>query len=153
MEEHSAEELADYQRLNRLGEGDKVKNIHLQKSLIDVAEVLGGIVLKVLDIKRFWHHIESTLHVLICIIVIIPHSSLRINPEPLVTASVLPLMKAVRVHMAKFTPNVDMGCTQVLCDLLLLLHVHGPMSPLSPPGRRRPMSMNNLGPHVRPSRC
>jgi hypothetical protein len=113
MEEHSAAELTDRQRLNRLGEGDKVKDIHLEKSLIDVAEVLGGIVLKVLNIERFRHHIESTLHVLRCIIVIIPHSTLRISPEPLVTASVLLLMKAVRVRKAKFTPSVDMGCTQV----------------------------------------
>jgi hypothetical protein len=76
MEEHSAAELMDRQRLNRLREGDKVKNIHLQKSLIDVAKVLGDIVLKVLDIERFRHHIESTLHVLRCIIVVIPHSTL-----------------------------------------------------------------------------
>jgi hypothetical protein len=113
MEEHSAAELTDRQGLNRLGEGDKVKNIHLQKSLIDVAKVLGDIVLKVLNIERFRHHIESTLHVLRCIIVVIPHSTLRISPEPLVAASVLPLMKAVRVHKAKFAQSVDMGCPQV----------------------------------------
>jgi hypothetical protein len=53
MEEHSAEELADHQRLNRLREGDKIQNIHLEKSLIDVAEFLGGMALKVLDIERF----------------------------------------------------------------------------------------------------
>jgi hypothetical protein len=153
MEEHSAAELTDHQRLNRLGEVDKVKDIHLEKSLIDVAKVLGGIVLKVLDIEGFRHHIESTLHMLRCIIVIIPHSTLRISPEPLVIASVLPLMKAVQVCKAKFTPSVDMGCTQVPCDLLLLLHVHGPTSPLSPSGRRRPTSVNNLGPHMRPSSC
>jgi hypothetical protein len=70
-------------------------------------------VLKVLDIERFKHHIESTLHVLRCIIVVIPHSTLRISLEPLIAASVLPLMKAVRVHKAKFTPSVYMGCTQV----------------------------------------
>jgi hypothetical protein len=113
MEEHSAAKLMDHQRLNRLREGDKVKNIHLQKSLIDVAKVLGDIVLKVLDIERFRHHIESTLHILRCIIVVIPHSTLRNSPEPLVAASVLPLMKAVRVHKAKFTPGVDMGCPQI----------------------------------------
>jgi hypothetical protein len=109
MEEHSAAELTDHQWLNRLGECDKVKNIHLEKSLIDVAKVPGGIVLKVLDIEGFRHHIESTLHVLRCIIVIFPHSMLRISPEPLVIARVLPLMKAVRIRKAKFTPSVDMG--------------------------------------------
>jgi hypothetical protein len=109
MEENSAAELTDHQRLNRLREGDKVKQVHLEKSLIDKAKVPGDILLKVLDIEGFWHHIESALHVLRCIIVIIPHSTLRISPELLVTASVLPLMKAVRVHKAKFTPSVDMS--------------------------------------------
>jgi hypothetical protein len=109
MEEHSATKLTDHHRLNRLGEGDKVHNIHLEKSLIDEAKVPGDILLKVLDIEEFRHHIESTLHELRSIIVIIPHSMLRISPELLVTASVLPLMKAVRVRKAKFTPSVDMG--------------------------------------------
>jgi hypothetical protein len=59
-------------------------------------------------------------------------------------------MKAVRVHTAKFTPNVDMGCTQVICDLLLLLHVHGPTSPLSLPGRRMATRVNKLGLHTLP---
>jgi hypothetical protein len=99
----------DHQRLNRLREGDKVKQVHLEKSLIDKAKVPGDILLKVLDIEGFRHHIESTLHVLRCIIVIIPHSTLRISPELLVTARVLPLMKAVRVCKAKFTPSVDMS--------------------------------------------
>jgi hypothetical protein len=99
----------DHQRLNRLREGDKVIQIHLEKSLSDEAKVLGDILLKVLDIEGFRHHIASTLHVLRCIIVIIPHSTLRISTELLVTASVLPLMKAVWVRKAKFTPSVDMS--------------------------------------------
>jgi hypothetical protein len=109
MEENSATELMDHQRLNRLGEGDKVIQVHLEKSLIDKAKVPGDILLKVLDIEGFGHHIESTLHMLRCIIVIIPHSMLRISPELLVTASVLPLMKVVWVCKAKFTPSVDMS--------------------------------------------
>jgi hypothetical protein len=40
MEENSATELMDHQRLNRLREGDKVIKIHLEKSLIDEAKVL-----------------------------------------------------------------------------------------------------------------
>jgi hypothetical protein len=109
MEENSATELMDHHRLNRLREGDKVIKIHLEKSLIDEAKVLGDILLKVLDIEGFRHHIEPTLHVLRRIIVIIPHSTLRISPELLVTACVLPLMKAVRVRKAKVTPSVDMS--------------------------------------------
>jgi hypothetical protein len=109
MEENSATKLTDHQRLNRLREGDKIKDIHLEKSLIDEAKVLGDIPLKVLDIEGFRHHIEPTLHVLRRIIVIILHSSLGISPELLVTASVLPLMKAVRVLKAKVTPSVDMS--------------------------------------------
>jgi hypothetical protein len=87
MEENSATELTDHHRLNWLREGDKVIKIHLEKSLIDEAKVLGDILLKVLDIEGFRHHIEPTLHVLRRIIVIIPHSTLRISPELLVTAS------------------------------------------------------------------
>jgi hypothetical protein len=64
MEENSATELTDHQRLNRLREGDKVIKIHLEKSLIYEAKVLGDILLKVLDIEGFRHHIEPTLHVL-----------------------------------------------------------------------------------------
>jgi hypothetical protein len=64
MEENSATELMDHQRLNRLREGEKVKDIHLEKSLIYEAKVLGDILLKVLDIEGFRHHIEPTLHVL-----------------------------------------------------------------------------------------
>jgi hypothetical protein len=109
MEENSATELTDHQRLNRLQEGDKVIKIHLEKSIIYEAKVLGDILLKVLDIEGFRHHIELILHVLRRIIVIIPHSSLRISPELLVTSSVLPLMKAVRVRKAKVTPSVDMS--------------------------------------------
>jgi hypothetical protein len=109
MEENSATERMDHQRLNRLREGDKVIKIHLEKSLIDEANVLGDILLKVLDIEGFRHHIEPTLHVLRRIIVIIPHSMLRISPELLVTACVLPLMKVVRVQKAKVTPSIDMS--------------------------------------------
>jgi hypothetical protein len=109
VEENSATELTDHQGLNRLREGDKIKDIHLEKRLIDEAKVLGDIPLNVLDIEGFRHHIEPSLHVLRRIIVIIPHSSLRIRPELLVTASVLPLMKTVRVRKAKVTPSVDMS--------------------------------------------
>jgi hypothetical protein len=109
MEVNSATELTDHQRLNRLREGDKVIKIHLEKSLIYEAKVLGDILLKVLNIEGFGHHIEPSLHVLRRIIVIIPHSTLTISPELLVTASVLPLMKSVRVRKAKVTPSVDMS--------------------------------------------
>jgi hypothetical protein len=109
MEVNSATKLTDHQRLNRLREGDKVKDIHLEKSLINEAKVLGDILLKVLGVERFRHHIEPTLHVLRCIIVIIPHGSLRISPELLVTARVLPLMKSVRVLLPKATPSIDMS--------------------------------------------
>jgi hypothetical protein len=64
MEVDYAKELMDYQWLNRLQKGDKVKDIQLVKSLIDEAEVLSDILLKVLGVKGSGHHIEPTLHVL-----------------------------------------------------------------------------------------
>jgi hypothetical protein len=97
MEVNYATKLTNHQGLNRLRESDKVKDIHLEKSLIDEAKVLGDIVLKVLGVEIFGHHIEPTLHMLRRIIEIIPHGSLRISPELLVTASVLPLMEAIWV--------------------------------------------------------
>jgi hypothetical protein len=109
IEVNSATKLTDHQRLNRLREGDKVIKIHLEKGLIYEAKVLGDILLKVLDIEGFRHHIEPSLYVLRCIIVIIPHSTLRISLELLVTASVLPLMKAIWVRKAKVMPSVDMS--------------------------------------------
>jgi hypothetical protein len=53
MEVNCATELTNHQRLNRLRESDKVKDIHLEKSLIDEAKVLGDIVLKVLGVEIF----------------------------------------------------------------------------------------------------
>jgi hypothetical protein len=64
MEVDCAKELTDHQGLNRLRKSDKVKDIQLVKSLIDEAEVLIGILLKVLGVKGFGNHIEPTLHVL-----------------------------------------------------------------------------------------
>jgi hypothetical protein len=109
MEVNSATELTNHQRMNRLRESDKVKDIHLEQSLIDEAKVLGDIVLKVLGVEIFGHHIEPTLHVLRHIIEIIPHGSLRISPELLVTARVPPLMKAIRVLHPKAMPSIHMS--------------------------------------------
>jgi hypothetical protein len=64
MEVNGAKELTDHQRLNRLLKSDKVKDIQLEKSLTDEAEVFSDILLKVLGVKRFGNHIEPTLHVL-----------------------------------------------------------------------------------------
>jgi hypothetical protein len=109
MKVNSAKELMDHQGLNRLRESDKVKDIQLEKRLIDVAEVPSDILLKVLGVQEFGHHIEPTPQLLRSIIVIIPHSSLRFSLEPLVATSVMPLMKAVRVLLLKATPHVDMS--------------------------------------------
>jgi hypothetical protein len=153
VEENSAAELTDHQRLNGLREGDKVIQIHLEKSLIDKAEVLGDILLKVPNIEGFGHHIEPTLHMLRSIIVIVPHSTLRNSPKLLVTAFILPLMKVVWVREAKATPSLDGSCTQVLCDLWLLFHIHrATVSTLALPGWMRPARLNHLGPHMLPCR-
>jgi hypothetical protein len=64
MEVDGAKELTDLQGLNRLLKSDKVKDIQLEKSLIDEAEVSSDILLEVLGVKGFGYHIEPTLHVL-----------------------------------------------------------------------------------------
>jgi hypothetical protein len=146
MEVDYAKELTDHQGLNRLRKSDKVKDIQLVKSLIDEAEVLSDILLKVPGVKGSGHHIEPTLHVLRSIIVVIPHGSLRFSPELLVATRVLPLMKTVRVLLPKATPSVDMSCAQILRDLLFLLHINRTtVGALSPPGQGDPMRVNNLG--------
>jgi hypothetical protein len=108
MEVDGAKELTDRQRLNRLLKSDKVKDIQLEKSIIDEAKVSSDILLEVLDVKRFGNHIEPTIHVLSSIIVVIPHGSLRFGPKLLVTISVLLLMEAVRVLLLKSPPSVVM---------------------------------------------
>jgi hypothetical protein len=50
MKVNSAKELTDRQGLNRLRESDKIKDIQLEKRLIDVVEVPSDILLKVLGV-------------------------------------------------------------------------------------------------------
>jgi hypothetical protein len=57
MEVDGAKELTNRQRLNRLLKSDKVKDIHLDKSLRDEAEVSIDILLEVFGVKGFGIHI------------------------------------------------------------------------------------------------
>jgi hypothetical protein len=143
MEVDGAKELTDCQRLNRLLKSDKVKDIQLEKSLMDEAELSRDILLEVLGVKGFGSHIQPTLHVLLSIIVVIPHGSLKFGPELLVTTSVPPHMEAVRVLLLKAMPSVDMRRAQIFCDLLLHIN-RNKVDALSPLGRVYPMRMNNL---------
>jgi hypothetical protein len=57
MEVDGTKELTNHQRLNRLLKSDKVKDIHLDKSLRDEAEVSIDILLEVFGVKGFGIHI------------------------------------------------------------------------------------------------
>jgi hypothetical protein len=113
MEVYDAKELMNRHWLNRLLKSDKVKNIHLDKSIMYIVEVFIDILLEVIGVKDFGIHNVPTFHGLFSTIVVIPHDSLRFSPELLVTTSVLSHMEAVQVLLPDATPTIDMHRSQI----------------------------------------
>jgi hypothetical protein len=119
VEVDCAKELTDSQWLNRLLKNDKIKNIHLDKCFMDIAEVSIDMYLEVIDVKNFGNHNEPTLHGIFIIIEVIPHGLLGLSREQLVSTSVLPLMEAVRVLLPDTVPCIDMHSAQIVHNLLV----------------------------------
>jgi hypothetical protein len=136
----------DSQRLNRLRKSDKIKNIHLDKCFMDIAEVSIDMSLEVIGVKNFWNHNEPTLHGIFSIIEVIPHGSLGLSPKKLVSTSVLPLMEAIRVLLPNTAQCIDMHSAQIFRNLLFLLHISWTMlDALYFLGWIYPMSCSYLG--------